>query len=481
MYKFLVHNKSGGFPMKKFVSILMVLCMLTAVATMAVSATDAVTSAPVAEYTDAPDWIITEINPDQQGDGTGGWSDGKDVFEFFELYNNSGKTLNLYDYAMFYNGYGRTNADLRFENVIVEYTPFNGPDWRDGTYTADKWTDTSYAFAGEENLPMNPVTCDVAPGEVVVIWSMFNEVAYANWNDGKGMSIADFRTYWNIPENVKVICWDGNSTVKKAGNDKNFNIKNSETGTYGICQKSEAIAMCNVNHPDGADDATKDQYRYFINFSQCAEISNWATVDMAAMGGHVTNGSLSYNFCLDAQKYGAAEWAMTYDSRRGMVVETHAEATPGALTPLQKMILGVDLAAGDKVEVEFCYAPYVPEEGDFLGLEINGKLYGPKDTFTADAAGKYTVKYVYGKEEVTTTPAPDTTPAPVEDETTPAPVEDETTPAEQTPTETTPAPTTPAETTPAPAPAKKGCGSVVAMSVLACLIPAGVVICKKRK
>ena len=50
--------------MKKFVSILMVLCMLTAVATMAVSATDAVTSAPVAEYTDAPDWIITEINPD---------------------------------------------------------------------------------------------------------------------------------------------------------------------------------------------------------------------------------------------------------------------------------------------------------------------------------------------------------------------------------------------------------------------------------
>ena len=137
MYKFLVHNKSGGFPMKKFVSILMVLCMLTAVATMAVSATDAVTSAPVAEYTDAPDWIITEINPDQQGDGTGGWSDGKDVFEFFELYNNSGKTLNLYDYAMFYNGYGRTNADLRFENVIVEYTPFNGPDWRDGTYTAD--------------------------------------------------------------------------------------------------------------------------------------------------------------------------------------------------------------------------------------------------------------------------------------------------------------------------------------------------------
>ena len=467
--------------MKKFVSILMVLCMLAAVATMTVSATDAVTSAPVVEYTDKPDWIITEFNVDQQGDGTGGWSDGKDCMEFFELYNNSGKTLNLYDYAMTYNGYTRTNADLRFENVIVEATPFNGPDWRDGTYTPEQWTDTSYAFAGVENLPMNPATCEVAPGEIVVIWSMFNEVAYANWNDGKGMTIEDFRNYWNIPEGVKVICWDGNSSVAKAGNDKNFNLKNSETGTYGIALKSDMTTLANTNHPDGADDATKDQYRYFIDYTKCAELCFWATVDMAAMGGHITNGNLSYNFCYDAQKYGAAEWAMTYDSRRAVVVETHAEATAGTLTPIQKMILGVDLEAGEKVEVEYLYVPYVPEEGDFLGIEINGTLYGPKDTFTAPSKGAYSVKYVYGKETpVETTPA-ETTPA----ETTPA----ETTPAEEVPAETTPADApaettpapAPAETTPAPAPAKKGCGSVVAMSVLACLIPAAFVVCKKRK
>ena len=50
------------------------------------------------------------------------------------------------------------------------------------------------------------------------------------------------------------------------------------------------------------------------------------------------------------------------------------------------------------------------------------------------------------------------------------------------PAETTPAPI---ETTPAPTvddkPAKSGCGSVVALSVLACMIPAAVVICKKKR
>ncbi len=453
--------------MKKFVSILMVLCMLAAVATMSVSATDAVTSAPAAEHTEAPDWIITEINPDQMGDGTGGWSDGKDVFEYFELYNNSGKTLNLYDYAMTYNGNDRANE--KFETVIVEYTPFNGPDWRDNSTTADRWTDTSHAYCGDENIPLNPATCEVAPGEVVVVWSMFNEAVYADWNGGKGMSIADFRTYWNLPETVKVICWDGNSTVAKGGNDKNFNLKNSATGTYGICLKSDILnAQANV---EGST--------YPINYTDCAELVNWVSLDMNAIGGHIANANVSYNFCLDAEKYGAAEWAYKYDSRRGLVVETHVEATPGTLTPIQKMILGVELEAGDKVEVQYLYAPYVPEEGDFLGIEVNGKLYGEKDTFTADAKGVYTVKYIFGKEEATT-PA-ETTPA----ETKPV----ETTPAETEPTETTPADNTPAETTPAPAPVettpapaeKGGCGSVVALGVIACLIPAAVVVCKKRK
>ncbi len=66
-------------------------------------------------------------------------------------------------------------------------------------------------------------------------------------------------------------------------------------------------------------------------------------------------------------------------------------------------------------------------------------------------------------------------------------------PAETTPVETTtPAPAPGDDTTPAPAPGddttpapkddeKGGCGSVVALSILACMIPAAVVICKKKR
>ena len=65
----------------------------------------------------------------------------------------------------------------------------------------------------------------------------------------------------------------------------------------------------------------------------------------------------------------------------------------------------------------------------------------------------------------------------------------ETEPTETEPTETEPStptetePTTPTETTPAGGDDKPtgGCGSVVALSILACMIPAAVVICKKKR
>lgn len=84
---------------------------------------------------------------------------------------------------------------------------------------------------------------------------------------------------------------------------------------------------------------------------------------------------------------------------------------------------------------------------------------------------------------------PDVTePTPVETE--PTPVETEPTPVETepTPTETEPTPTetepTPTETEPTPVDtqpqAQGGCGSVAALSVLACLIPAALIIKKKK-
>ena len=60
---------------------------------------------------------------------------------------------------------------------------------------------------------------------------------------------------------------------------------------------------------------------------------------------------------------------------------------------------------------------------------------------------------------------------------------EDTTPAPTTPAETTPAPTTPDETTPADVEQpgeSKGCGGVIALGIIACIIPAAVVVLKKK-
>ena len=69
--------------------------------------------------TTSPDWIITEISPDTNGNDSfvGGYNSGADVFEFIEIYNNSGRVLNIYDYAVFYNGNSHTST--LFETQIV--------------------------------------------------------------------------------------------------------------------------------------------------------------------------------------------------------------------------------------------------------------------------------------------------------------------------------------------------------------------------
>ncbi len=75
-----------------------------------------------------------------------------------------------------------------------------------------------------------------------------------------------------------------------------------------------------------------------------------------------------------------------------------------------------------------------------------------------------------------TTPAPiETTPAPV-DTTTAEPQDTTTTPADTT----TPAPSTP-DTTTAASNEKSGCGSVVALGLVACIMPVAVIIAKKKR
>ena len=212
------------------------LFMLSALSAVSVFADDEVTG-----QTAQPDWIITEIANDTQGKegNTNGYTPDvtADTFEFIEIYNNSGRELNLYDYALTYNGNARDSS--KFEHQITEYTPIKPGDYLDGSTLVP--TEATLPFGDLSNRPVNPDTCTVAPGEVVVLWMVYLEAYQARFNGGKGVSMADFRAHWSIPEDVKVIAVDANGNTKNGGHSKNFNVKNSAVGTYGIALQSEEL------------------------------------------------------------------------------------------------------------------------------------------------------------------------------------------------------------------------------------------------
>ncbi len=449
----IINTYGGTFFMKKALAIIMTVCVLVSVSMFSSSASgDAIQ--PTAP-TNSPDWVITEIMPDQGACVVAGCTTANDAMEFLELYNNSATPLNLYDYCMTYNGNARTTTDL-FEREIVEITPFKPGDYTDGTT----------APATYVNKPSNPATCMVDPGEIVVVWFVTTDSSNARYDGGNGLSVAHFREQWSIPENVKVICIDGNS----ADAEKNFNAKNSATGTYGIALYSEALNTA----------ANVAGSTFPVVYTESPELICWATVDFTPGRLPIAspNNSSGFNFTVDKQGVGAAEFGDVPDARRMMMIESYmVPPSAGYLTPLQKLTLGIALDAGDMVVVDDCYYPELTNL-TFAGFEINGTLYAPKSTFTAAAAGICSFSYKYIDSASTTAPAV-TTKAP--SSTTKAPTTTKT-PATTAAPGTNAAPaTTATPTTTAPiAGDKKGCGSLIGFGLIASLIPAAIIITRKK-
>ena len=385
--------------MKKLLSILIAsLLLLSAVAVLPVVADN-----ESEETVTTPEWIITEICPDQRGkdDNTNGYTSDitADCFEFIEIYNNSDRELNLYDYAVVYNGSARDSD--KFEHQITEYTPIKGGDYLDGSDLIP--TEPTQPFGDLSNRPVNPDTCVVAPGEVVVLWMMYLEAYQARFNDGKGMSMDDFRAHWNIPEGVKVIAVDANGNTKNGGHSMNFNVKNSAVGTYGIAYRSEELeAACNVKDGGGING----------NYWESEHLVCWVTVDFTdvLLDGSMDN--VTYNFTWDFAGYAATDEnytyiygeAYTYDARRGYMLTMYDEATAGSLNPIQKMTLGVELEEGESFYLDSLLMYFPGTEIRIKGYKINGQFYKDNTTFTAETAGLYTFDYFFEGDELTEAP-----------------------------------------------------------------------------
>ncbi len=218
------------------------------------------------------DLLITEISPDQKALGSKNvnskYTGGSDPFEFYEFYNNSGHELNIFDYMMAYQGAAATSVSTYFERSIQEFTPFlPGADWFDAPYT----TYDSYWKNSSVKVPVNPSYEEgvLKAGEVCVVWG------YSADSHTINATIEDFRAFWSIPSDVKVFLIDGNSS-----RNRNFNIKNSDTGEYIIMQESERFLSRRSDDETYYIEADRSTYWYCEKtFYDMPEVVSWAVVD----------------------------------------------------------------------------------------------------------------------------------------------------------------------------------------------------------
>ena len=197
--------------------------MLLSAVTFTVTATGSGTG----EY---PELLITQIGVDQYGskdnaknlnpkyNENAGNNPNSDVFEFISLYNNSDRELNVYDYMIGYQGASPAKSPDFFERSIQCYTPLlPGADWSDAAYTA---YDT-YWKKSDVKRPVNPAREDgkIKPGESFVVW------VYSSASHRINCTFEQFRSFWSIPDGVKVFIVDGNDV----DGSNNFKLKNNAT------------------------------------------------------------------------------------------------------------------------------------------------------------------------------------------------------------------------------------------------------------
>lgn len=300
-----------------------------------------------------PALLITEMCADTKADSSFSnkkiaAAPGTDYFEFLECYNNTDGELNIFDYMLGYQGGAATGVSTYFERSVQEYTPIlPGSDWADAPYTAydSFWTGSTVA------RPANPSYEEgvLKAGEVAVIWF------YTGDDHKVNATVAEFRQFWNIPSNVKVFLFDANSN-----RDRNFNVKNSDTGTYYFMQESDRFPARRSDDESFYVEADRTDCRYYEddNFDTMPEIISWAVIDFGCYdplysmlaAGSLPNYTYHYVPFTGEKKFVNGFLTVSFDSQKRMHLDSWsksvADANVGTLTDAQKAAIQKARTAG---------------------------------------------------------------------------------------------------------------------------------------
>lgn len=377
---------------KKIISTVLSILMLLSAVPFTVTATGSGTG----EY---PELLITQIGVDQYGskdnakninpkyNENAGNNPNSDVFEFISLYNNSDRELNVYDYMIGYQGASPAKSPDFFERSIQCYTPLlPGADWSDAAYTA---YDT-YWKKSDVKRPVNPAREDgkIKPGESFVVW------VYSSASHRINCTFEQFRSFWSIPDGVKVFIVDGNDV----DGSNNFKLKNNATGTYLIMHQSERFPQRRSFDKKYDVERDNSHHPYLdATYETLDEVISWAVVDfgseplasqLKSNGAEAkTNWTISYLPATESAKVQNGYTSASFASNKRMHIEKindYAASAVGQLDDAQKAAFektktNVVRASAAKVDV----LVNNNDRPELIITEISADQYGGESSLAA--------------------------------------------------------------------------------------------------
>ena len=319
------------------------------------------------QKTSAPKLVITEVMPD---------SEGADQFEYVEVVNTSGETINIFDYTFV----ARTSSYMASANEFFNKANPLIPG------------DVGNILSAEPGSVFNdvvPTNIDyksgwLEPGETVVLWSYYSDSAK------RGATFDDFYNYYNLDRSVKVIAMDSDNSAysgralrQNLGNSGSYLyglVANSNLDFYGEVYKSNPV-MKPITYANGVTAPNNTG----IPISDCesfvAAACVFATCSSAPGLGenygyqYIWNKNPGVNNKCGAYYSYARLTQMSNDSKfsfTGSVVTEEWKASPGKLLPRQK----TELTTNTGKERYVLYTQDFENLGTVSGYEAVAKLLG---------------------------------------------------------------------------------------------------------